>query len=180
MFADQRQDGRIDPAEIHDILRNDRRRKVLKYLKQRLEPVSLRALSEQIAEWEASESPAPRNLRQSVYNSLHQTHLPKLDAADIVDYDRNRKRIALNDRAREVDVYLDVVTWFGITWSTYYRTLGVVALSTVMLGAMGVPLIGQLEPLFSATVFLFVYALSTIYQLWSRRWFYLRALVNPE
>jgi len=180
MFAARRQDGRIDPGEIHDILRNDRRRNVLKYLKQRLEPVSLRALSEQIAEWEASESPAPRNLRQSVYNSLHQTHLPKLDAAGIVDYDMDRKRVTLNNRAREVDIYLDVVTRFGVTWSTYYRTLGVVSLSTVMLAAIDLPFFGQLEPLFCATLFLFAYALSTGYQVWSRRWFYLRALMDPE
>ena len=180
MLAIRTRNDRIDSEDIHEILRNDRRRRVLQYLKQRLEPVSLRDLAEQIAELEAGTSPAPRNLRQSVYNSLHQTHLPKLDEIGIIEYDKDRKTVVLREGAREVDVYMDVVTPLGLTWSTFYRTLGVLALLSVVLTKTGVPVFADVEYLIFAVIFLAVYALSAAYQLWSRRWFYMRALLGPD
>lgn len=180
MLDIQTSESRIDPEVIHDVLRNNRRRLTLQYLKQRLEPVSLRNLSERIAELEASETPAPRKLRQSVYNSLHQTHLPKLDEIGIVEYDKNRKMISLTERARDVDIYMDVGMGWGITWATYYRTLGVFGLVSIVLSEVSTPLLNAVEPLLIATLFLFVFAGSTAYQLWSRRWFYLRTLASSE
>jgi len=169
MLAIRTRDDRIDSEKIHEILRNDRRRRVLQYLKQRLEPVSVRDLSEQVAEWEAATSPAPRDLRQSVYNSLHQTHLPKLDEIGIVEYDKDRKTVVLREGARDVDLYMDVVT-----------TLGVIALFAIVLTETGVPVFADIEYLVIAIVSLVVYALSAAYQLWSRRWFYMRALFGAE
>jgi hypothetical protein len=78
MITPRSKGSRIDPREIHDVLRNDRRRLTLQYLKQRLEPVEVRELSERVAELEIGESPPPRDIRKSVYNALNQTHLPKL------------------------------------------------------------------------------------------------------
>ena len=178
MLSGQTTDEHIDPGIVHDVLRNDRRRRVIQYLKQRLEPVSLRDLSERIAELETDESPPPRNIRQSVYNSLHQTHLPKLDEIDIIDYDKDRKTVTLCERARDVDLYMEVITRFGITWSTYYRTIGVVGLVAVVLADTDVAAFAGVDSLLVATVFLFVLASSTAYQLWSRRWFYLRSFVS--
>lgn len=180
MLKSRTQISRIGPDEVHEILRNARRRRTLQYLKQRLEPVSVRALSERIAEWEAGTSPAPRGLRQSVYNSLHQTHLPKLDEIGVVEYDKDRKMVELDEHARDVDIYMDVVTRFGFTWATYYRTLGVVSLLGIILCETSMPLFAQVEPLVFATVFLAVFGASAAYQLWSRRWFYLRALLDGE
>lgn len=180
MHPTQTTEGRIEPEVIHDVLRNDRRRRVIQYLKRRLEPVSLRDLSERVAELETDKSPAPRDIRQSVYNSLHQTHLPKLDDIGIVDYDRDRKTVALLERARDVDVYMEVITRFGITWSTYYRALGVLGLVFVVLADTEIAVFVGVESLLIATVFLFVFTASMIYQLWTRRWFYLRALVATE
>lgn len=170
--------GSIDPGEVHDILRNDRRRRVIKQLQQQLEPVSLRELSERIAEHESGESPAPRKLRESVYNSLHQTHLPKLDDRGIIEYDKDRKTVRLRDGARHIDVYMEVVTKYGITWATFYRTLGVLALVGVVAVRAGVPVISDIPTLAWATVFLGIFAVATSYQLWSRRWFYLRSFLT--
>jgi hypothetical protein len=180
MFRTQAQTDRISPGEVHDILRNARRRRTLQYLKQRLEPVSLRDLSERIAEWETDETPAPRGVRQSVYNSLHQTHLPKLDGIGVIEYHKDRKVVELRERARQVDLYMDIVTRFGVTWGVYYRTLGVVGLLGVVFCETSVPLFAQVESLVVATVFLAVFGVSAVYQLWSRRWFYLRALADGE
>jgi hypothetical protein len=173
-----RRQEEMDPREIHDILRNERRRKVLKQLQRRVEPVSLRELSEKIAALETGESPPPRNVRQSVYNSLHQTHLPKLDEKRVIDYDDDRKTVALRNPARQVDLYMEVVTRYGITWAGYYRTLGVLALFAVVAVNADALVFGGIPTLAVAVVFLVVFGVSTAYQLWSRRWFYLRSLLS--
>jgi DNA-binding transcriptional ArsR family regulator len=180
MFTPRSRTSRIDPEEVHDVLRNDRRRLTLQYLKQRLEPVEVRELSERVAELEVGESPAPRNIRQSVYNALNQTHLPKLDETGLVEFDRDRKIVSLRETARDLDVYMNVVTPLGIAWDTYYRSLGVVALVTVLAADTDLAFFAGVDSLVFATVFLFAFALSTSYQLWSLRWFYLRWLMPDD
>jgi len=98
----------LEPTEIHDVLRNDRRRLVLEELFDTEDGGTVRDLAEYIASVEAEETPPPRNVRQSVYVSLHQTHLPKLDELGIVSYDGDTKEVRLDDHADAVAVYLDV------------------------------------------------------------------------
>jgi hypothetical protein len=171
-------DYTLGEAEIHDVLSNRRRKRTLELLKQETGTVELRDLSEWIAETEAGERPAPRNVRQSVYNSLHQTHLPKLDEHGIIEYDKDRKTVTLRSKARRVDLYMEVLTPYGITWSTYYRTLSVLSL----MGVLAVQLVpagsqGRYAMLI-AGVFLAVIALSTAYQLWSNNWIQIRGLLS--
>ena len=80
-MADATAESQLAPVEIHDVLSNERRQKVLELLRDNGHDGSMtaRELSERIAEHETGESPPPRNIRQSAYVSLHQTHLPKLD-----------------------------------------------------------------------------------------------------
>ena len=111
----QLQNTRIAQNKIHDVLRNDRRRWTIQYLKQRLKPVDVRELSEKVAAMEIGKSPPPRDVRRSVYNALNQTHLPKLDEIGLVQYDRDRKTVSLCDDARDVDIYMNVVSPVGIT-----------------------------------------------------------------
>jgi hypothetical protein len=165
-------------ADIHDILRNDRRRRVLEHLQESMGSVTLRGLAETIAAHEAGESPPPRPLRESVYNSLHQTHLPKLDKEGVVDYDKNRKTVKLQPGARDVNVYMEVVTKYGITWADYYRTLATLSLLVVVAVEMEIPVLEALPVLLVGSAFLAVIAASTAYQLWTRRWTYLRGLLS--
>lgn len=167
----------LPETDIHDILRNDRRRNVIKCLQDRGREVSLRDLAVHIAEIETNESPPPSNIRDSVYVSLHQTHLPKLDDAGIVDYDSDRKTISLCRPARQVDLYMEVVTRYGVTWATYYRALGTLSLLSVVLASTDTPLISAIDPLLWASFFLAVIAVSTLYQFWSRRWLYFQQLL---
>lgn len=102
--------GGIPETEIHDLLRNERRRRTLKNLQRTVGTTTLRDLAERIAEEETGESPPPKNIRNSVYNSLHQTHLPKLHRRGIVEYESDRKTVRLTEEARSVDVYMEVVT----------------------------------------------------------------------
>ena len=171
-------DTSMEAAEVHEILRNDRRRATIEVLRDKVGAVSLRNLSETIAEQETNTSPPPRNARESVYNSLHQTHLPKLDRKGVIEYDENRKMVSLGEDARDVYVHMDITTRWGITWADYYRGLGVFALFLVVVGSAGVPVVEAVEPLLVATVFLALFALSTAKELWNRRWLYLDALLN--
>lgn len=81
-----------------DVLSNRRRRLVLELLRANGGEATARELSEYIATVESGENPPPRNIRQSAYVSLHQTHLPKLNKPDIIEYDGQAKTVKLNDR----------------------------------------------------------------------------------
>jgi hypothetical protein len=168
----------INEREIHDILRNWRRRKVIEELRASVGPVALRDLAETLAAAESGQSPPPRNVRKSVYNSLHQTHLPKLAEAGVVEYDTDRKTVTLEQRAHEVGLYMEVVTKYGITWATYYRRLLLLALLTVIGSEIGVPVLADIQPLVLVSAFLAVVVASTTYQLWSDRWRFIRPLVD--
>lgn len=73
---------------------------------------------------------------------------------------------------------MEVVTRYGITWASYYRTLGVLALVAVVATSIDVTPLSGIPTLLCASAFLVAFAASTAYQLWSHRWFYLRSLVD--
>lgn len=168
----------IPEEEIHDILRNARRRAVLQYLRQTVGSVSLRELSVAIAERESGSSPPPTDVRESVYNSLHQTHLPKLDREGVVVYDRDRKTIKLEDPAREVDLYMEILSPYGITWAAFYRLFATVALLTLLAVELQFWALAAVDERLVISVFLGALTLTTSYQLWHRRWIILRAIVE--
>ncbi len=159
----------ITEHEVYTLLSNPRRLQAVDHLRRCPDGVSVRELSEAIATVESGETPAPRRVRSTVYVSLHQTHLPKLDELGVVDYDRDRKVVRPLDRARQLDPYMDVTTLFGISWGGYYRSLGVVALFVILFAQMGVPVMSTVDPLLWTTLFLGTLALSTAYQLWGVR-----------
>lgn len=132
--------GELDEAEIHDILRNDRRRLTINSLQEATDgQLSVRELSEQVAALETDEEPPPRNKRQSVYVSLHQTHLPKLDKHGIVDYDSDAKEVSLRERVREVEIYMEVVPRYGLSWGEFYFGLGMLGMLSTIAVTLGVP-----------------------------------------
>jgi predicted transcriptional regulator len=144
MGAQTKERADLDAGEIHDILRNDRRRLAIKCLREQDGPLSVRDLSEEVATRETGESPAPRDKRRSVYVSLHQTHLPKLDELGIVSYDTDSKEVRLRDRAAEITTYMEVVPRYGITWAEYYLVLGILGFGTVLAASIGTPLLGAI------------------------------------
>ena len=168
----------LAPGVIHEILANSRRRAVLKCIKEQTGTVAVSELARRIAERETKTSPPPRNIRKSVYNSLLQTHLPKLHHADVIEYDEHRKTVTVSESARDVHVYMELVTPYGITWSEYYRLLAVLALVSIIAVEVGVPVLSALDPVALAVVSLGAIALSTGYQLWSRRSLYLQTLLR--
>jgi hypothetical protein len=159
----------LSETDIHDVLRNDRRRMVLERLGEADDAVTTRELSEAIAARETGEEPPPRNVRQSVYISLQQTHLPKLAELDVVEYDENTKEVRPADNARDVGVYMEVVPKYGLAWSEYYAGLGILGILLVTATSVGVPGLSAVRPSVWAAVVFALVAASSVYQTVTQR-----------
>jgi hypothetical protein len=161
---------RLDEAAIHDVLRNDRRRLSIDCLQEAEDgQLSVRELSEQVAARETGEDPPPRDKRQSVYVSLHQTHLPKLDDLEIVTYDEDAKTVTLGERIGEVEVFMEVVPKYTLSWGEYYLVLAVLGALTMVASALGVPVISTVPAWLLGVVFFLAFALSAVYNVYSQQ-----------
>ena len=152
-------------GEIHDILRNDRRRAVIGFLSERKGHATIRELSEHIAALESGENPPPRNIRQSVYVSLHQTHLPKLESLSIVDYNTNNKIVELRDQAVYVEAYMDQTDeeTLALKLVVVVGLVGALVGISSAIGPFSIAPVVWTVPLFVVVVVL------SGYQLWSQR-----------
>jgi hypothetical protein len=157
-------------CQIHGLLANERRRAVIERLDASPGTVTVRDLSTAIAETETGQSPPPARVRESVYTSLHQTHLPKLHELGVVEYDRERSLVHVRPAVRVVGRHMDVLNGLGITWGEYYRGLGVFGLVLVIGSLTGLPVVGALDPLLWASGTLATFAVSGAIQLWDDRW----------
>jgi hypothetical protein len=168
--ADLRTETELDASDIHDVLRNDRRRLTLDCLRETEGgTLSVRELSERVATLETGEDPPPRDKRQSVYVSLHQTHLPKLDDLGIAEYDSDSKEVTLLDRAREVEVYMEIVPRYGLSFGEYYFALGLVGMLVSLAALVGVPGIRALGATLIASGFFALVMLSAAYQVYQQQ-----------
>lgn len=77
---------------------------------------------------ESGTSTPESKVRKSIYVSLLQTHLPKMEKMGIVNYDREMDRLELTAAAENLSVYLETVEKGDIPWSHYYVGLSIVAL----------------------------------------------------
>ncbi|MFC5366347.1 DUF7344 domain-containing protein [Salinirubrum litoreum] len=154
---------RLDESEVYDILRNDRRRFVIEHLKQSSGRATVGSLADQLASEESGESPPPKNVRQSVYVSLHQTHLPRLDEAGVVAYDPDSKEVELLDGADAVTVYMEVVEEYGLSTNELYVALSVLGLLSVLASLVAVPGFGWVAPTLVGAGFLAIIALTATY-----------------
>ena len=105
--------------QMFDILSSSRRRYTLYYLRQQREPVQLTDLAEELAAWENDIpiSAVDSTLRKRAYNTLQQTHLPKMNAAGVIDYNRNRGTITLTTNPGQLELFLNVLPRAPSTWT---------------------------------------------------------------
>ena len=98
----------LSTNDIHSLLKNQRRRYVLTYLRDSDEPVRLRDVAEQIAAWENDKElkAITSSERKRAYVGLYQCHLPKMDDADVVSFDQNRGDIEIGPNAEQLMPYL--------------------------------------------------------------------------
>ena len=159
----------LEESQIHNVLRNDRRRRTIKHLRETDGTMTVDELAEHIATLETGESPAPRKVRKSVYVSLHQTHLPKLDDLGIVEYDQRSKELTLQERAKEVEVYMEVVAPSDVSWATYYLGLGLLELVALLATSLDLFTIELLNFSFWTWTFLVFFLASAGYHIYSHR-----------
>lgn len=131
---------RLSRDTIFEILRNERRRFMLHYLKRVADPVRVSELIDQVAAWENDTDPmeVSRVARQRVHVSMLQSHLPAMSDAGLVDYDAEARTVALTPKAEELDIYLEVVPKGDIDWGEYY--LGITLFNAVILGLVWIDL----------------------------------------
>lgn len=123
--------------ELFDVLSSRRRRHALQALSD-ADSVELGTLAERVAAWE-NEKPVAAvtsTERKRVYTSLQQSHLPKLEDAGLVTFDKRAGVVEPAPTLEEYDVYLDVVRGNDIPWNEYY--LGLSAVGVALLTAVGV------------------------------------------
>ncbi|MFC4989373.1 MULTISPECIES: DUF7344 domain-containing protein [Saliphagus] len=107
---------------IFDLLKNRRRRQVLAYLQEADETITLSELAEEIAAWEndIEVRELKSDQRKRVYVALYQTHLPKMDDAGVIDYNKDRGLITLSENADSLQEYLTIVQKRPDRWSQWY------------------------------------------------------------
>lgn len=93
--ADSATHDHVEMDRVFDILGNQRRRYVLKYLSLTEGPTSLDDLAAQVAAWEYQKAPVQltpgERKRMSV--NLYQCHLPKMANGSAISYDQARGEI---------------------------------------------------------------------------------------
>jgi hypothetical protein len=115
---------------IFELLKNQRRRYVLRYLADDPGPVRLRDLAERIAAWENDKpiGAIDSDERKRVYVGLYQSHLTKMDEAGVVAFNQDRGLVALGERASVLYDFLDPQAGTnGGAWSLGYIALAVVS-----------------------------------------------------
>jgi DNA-binding transcriptional ArsR family regulator len=108
------------------LLLTPRRKCILKHLSENGGEANVEELISRILTLENKE----RNYktRKSVYVSLMQTHLPRLEREGIVRYDRKMGKIVLIALPEGSDLYAETVGKFDIPWSAYYLSLSILML----------------------------------------------------
>lgn len=126
------------------ILGNDRRMLMIEFLQKRDGHADLRDVVEYIA---AREGDTDRRHRKSVYVSLVQTHIPKLQREGVISFDRGV--VTLLRIPEDVTVYMEVVNKHDISWSVFYMG------SSVMFILAGLYL-GSLPLIVTAVIYLII------------------------
>ncbi len=119
---------------------------MLRYLKANADrPVAFDDLVEYVAARENDVSPAELTAaqRKRVYSGLIQTHLPMLEECGVIRYDHGTGRVALTNKARRVEFYLEPVPESRIPWSYYFLGLSLVGVALLGVKALGVPPFGS-------------------------------------
>ena len=122
--------------EVFEMLQNERRRRILRYLLDADDVMTIGELAERIAAVENDTSVAALNStqRKRVYVALYQTHLPKMDDVGVIDYDRDRGRVRIAENADLLTFYLDEQFEAGDDWHRRYLSLSVLGGALVVVG----------------------------------------------
>jgi hypothetical protein len=126
--------------DVFEMLSNRRRRYAIHHLKRAEGRVSLSELAEQVAAWENETTikGISSDERKTVYTSLQQFHLPKMEETGVVRYDDRAGTVELTDSAATLDIYLEVVDRYDVPWSQYYLGVSLIGATVVGLSTIGI------------------------------------------
>jgi hypothetical protein len=119
----------VEIDQVFKILKNQRRRSVLRYLQTVDDEVRLGTLAEQLAAWECDKdvSQITSSERKRVYVGLYQSHLPKMSDVGAVSYNKPRGKIKPGENRHIFEQYLPTRTDdTEQPWKKYLRTLPLV------------------------------------------------------
>jgi len=168
---------RIPETTVHRVLSSPRRATALRLLSNE-GTMSVSRLADAVAAAEAGCDQPPSPLRESVYNSLRQTHVPRLADLGLVSYDADSREVRALAAARSVRHYATPVAMFGISWTELYRGIGILGLCLVVGALAGLPVVSLLDPLLWASAALALLAGTSVCHLIADRRS-LRSLTEP-
>jgi hypothetical protein len=101
----------LEKGEIFDLLKNSRRRSIIQYLRANDGYAELNDVAEHIAaeENDITVRELSSDQRKRVYIGLYQCHLPKMDTMGVVEYDKNRGTIELQESVSQLLAYMDPI-----------------------------------------------------------------------
>ena len=155
----------LSEPEIHDVLRNERRRETLRCLRSHAGEAHLDDLTNTIVRREGGTAPESSDLRRSVYSSLHQTHLPKLDTVGVINFDRRRGSVELNGKAEDVFQYMSYTPERNLFWSRVYLAVAVLSGFSVLLLASGIGPFGTIPTATLAILITGVFGILSLVQM---------------
>lgn len=100
----------LEPDEVFRVLQSGQRRRVVRHLLEYVEePVHVDALATAIARAEHDDPAAGLDsaARERVAISLDHSHLPKLEAAGVVDHDRSRDRVTATPAIEALEPFVE-------------------------------------------------------------------------
>ncbi|QFU83051.1 DUF7344 domain-containing protein [Natronorubrum aibiense] len=161
--------------EIFHLLQNERRRLVLRYLRDKEGPVRMRDIAEQVAAWEhdTTVEKLTSTQRQRVYIPLYQSHLSKLDEAGIIDYQQNRGIVVRKPLADQVDQYLQIEPSAeqpddqssDTDWDDYYISATVLCYVVLIGAVIELPFLSLLSGIALSASILLLFTVLTISRL---------------
>lgn len=103
-------EGELSLDEVFDVLKNERRRLVLRYLHTESPETTLSELAAYVAAAENEKDAAMISSaeRKRAYVSLYQCHLPRMDRVGLLDFDEDRKSVTFDDSV-EFDRYVEFI-----------------------------------------------------------------------
>jgi hypothetical protein len=166
-------DSGLRRDELFEILGNRRRLYVLVSLKQ--DENGEIDFSELVTRVAALENDVPvdqvdSDERKSVYVGLRQTHLPKMDEYDLIEYDRDRGRVTPDDATEKAQLYLEYVPADNTAWAHHYLGLSAIVGTIITLSWRDVFPFANLEGMAIAVIAVAVFGTSALaHSIHSRR-----------
>lgn len=147
--GDEAEQEAVSRGVVFDILRNERRRNVLKYLDEEGGSTTLGEVSERLAaiENDKPETQITSQERKRLYVGLYQCHLPRMDDAGAIDFNSDR---GIVEATEHMSAFLDPLASddeneHDRRWPIYYLTIAGLAAGLFVLEMSGA-LAAQLLP----------------------------------